>query len=160
MGRVPPGQAAFAFPFGKGGGRGEIVLINSIRKQMARESASCAGQMTLSQLAGLLSCCDLFLTNDTGALHIAAALSIPTIALFGPGDPVKVRPLSPRARVLHHPVPCSPCQVQYSDKCRDNLCMQAISVDEVMSAIDAVLVGRGGGPVAPLQGVVRSGSAS
>jgi ADP-heptose:LPS heptosyltransferase len=106
---------------------------------MVRKSASCAGQTTLSQLAGLLSCCDLFLTNDTGALHIAAALDVPTVALFGPGDPVKVRPLSARALVFHHPISCSPCQVQYTDKCRDNLCMQMISVDEAKATIEKVL---------------------
>jgi lipopolysaccharide heptosyltransferase II len=142
------------------GGLGEAELIESIRSSMVHASVSYAGRTSLSRLAGLLSFSDLFLTNDTGALHIAAALDVPTVALFGPGDPVKVRPLSPRARVLHHPVPCSPCQVQYTDKCRDNLCMQAISVEEVMSAVHAVLVGMGNGPVAPLQGVVRSGSTS
>ncbi len=121
------------------GGVKEGAFISSIRKQMVRKSTSFEGQTTLSQLAGLLFHCDLFLTNDTGALHIAAALDVLTIALFGPGDPVKVRPLSPHATLLYHRVPCSPCQVQYTDKCQTNICMQQITLDEVKAAVLSVL---------------------
>lgn len=120
------------------GGHREVKLIENIRNRMAHASISYAGKTSLSMLAGVLTRSDLFLTNDTGALHIAAALDVPTVALFGPGDLVKVRPLSPRVRVLRHQVPCSPCQAQYTNKCKDNLCMQKITIDEVKAAIDDV----------------------
>lgn len=117
----------------------EVALSERIRGVMARESVSYVGRTSLPQLAGLLSQCDLVLTNDTGALHIAAALDVPTIALFGPGDPEKFRPLSRQATVFYHQVPCSPCKVQYTDKCHDNICMQQITVDEVKVAITKTL---------------------
>lgn len=121
------------------GGHREIELIENIRNRMAHASISYAGKTSLSTLAGLLGSSDLFLTNDTGALHIAAALDTPTVALFGPGDLVKVRPLSPRARIIYHQISCNPCKAQYTYKCRENLCMRKITIDEVKAAIDKEL---------------------
>ncbi len=119
----------------------ERALVATIQAQMQHPATSCVGQTTLPQLAGLLAQAHLFLAHDTGPLHIAAALDVPTVALFGPGDPVKVRPRSETVTVLHHPMPWGPCRVQYTTRCQSNLCMQAISVEEVAAALARVLGG-------------------
>ncbi len=121
------------------GSKGEAPLVEQIQGQMKRPVVSYAGKTTLVQLAGLLSQCDLLLSNDTGVAHLAAALNVPTLTLFGPGDPLKARPLSPRAVILHHPVPWGPCRVQYTDRCQNNLCMKELSVEEVQEAISKIL---------------------
>jgi len=92
-----------------------------------------SGTLTLMQTAALLEKCSLFTTNDTGIMHMAFALKVPTVALFGPGDVLRwVPPKKNWIRVIHHPVPCSPC---YRWECEDLSCMKAITVDEVKEAI-------------------------
>lgn len=121
------------------GNKDEKEHVAQITGKMHGQAKSLVGQTDLVQLTAVLSQCDLFLTNDTGPMHIAASLGVPTIAFFGPGDPVKVGPLSPKAKILHHPMPCSPCQFQYTNRCENNLCMQEISVEEVKKAISGIL---------------------
>lgn len=114
------------------GGKGEIQLAEEIQGMMKTRPEILCGKTSLKELAGILASCDLFITPDTGSLHLAAALNVPTIALFGPGDLTKVMPRSEKVKVLYHALPCSPCQFQYTDKCQNNLCMQEISAEEVI----------------------------
>jgi heptosyltransferase-2 len=67
------------------------------------------GKTRLSELITELRDCRLLLTNDTGTMHLAAALGVPTISLFGSTEPVLTGPVGDRHRVLRHHVPCSPC---------------------------------------------------
>ena len=67
------------------------------------------GQTNLRQALGVLSQLDLLVTNDSGLMHAAAALSVPLVALFGSTDPAATGPFTSRATVLRHPLPCSPC---------------------------------------------------
>jgi lipopolysaccharide heptosyltransferase II len=91
------------------------------------------GQTTLAQLIETLRGCDLLLTNDTGTMHLAASLGVPTVALFGSTEPALTGPLGPQHRVLRHHVACSPCFLR---KCPiDFRCMQAITVEEVVRAV-------------------------
>jgi len=68
-----------------------------------------AGQTTLAQFIDLASGCELFLTNDSGAMHIASALGVPTVAIFGATDDIATGPTGAHARVVRQPVSCSPC---------------------------------------------------
>lgn len=70
---------------------------------------SVAGSLSIAGTAALLDECCVFVTNDSGPMHIAAALGVPTIGLFGPETPVMYRPLGARARFLYSPPACSPC---------------------------------------------------
>lgn len=91
-----------------------------------------AGKTTLRELIALLACCDLFLTNDSGPMHLAAALEIPLVALFGSTNEVATGPYE-WGRVIHKHVPCSPC---YRRTCPiDFPCMKKIEVDEVIQAL-------------------------
>jgi len=68
-----------------------------------------AGQTTLAQFIELAATCELFLTNDSGAMHIASALGVPTVAIFGATDHIATGPTGPRARIVREQVECSPC---------------------------------------------------
>jgi len=86
----------------------------------------------IRQLAALLRQCRLFVGSDTGPLHIAAALGVPVVALFGPSDPVRNGPYGNRSRIVHSALPCSGC---YRRQCPDPVCMRSIPVDEVFKAV-------------------------
>ena len=95
------------------------------------------GKTSLAQLMDELRTCDLLLTNDTGTMHIAAFLGVPTVAIFGSTEPTLTGPLGPIHRVLRHHVDCSPCFLR--DCPLDFRCMKAIEVAEVVRAVLAQL---------------------
>jgi heptosyltransferase-2 len=68
-----------------------------------------AGKTSVGELLALLAECDGFAGNDSGAMHVAAALGVPTVGIFGSTNPVRTGPLGPRTRVLYEPPECSPC---------------------------------------------------
>jgi heptosyltransferase-2 len=86
----------------------------------------------------LAAACELFLTNDSGAMHIASALGVPTIAVFGATDDAATGPTGPNARVVRQPVECSPCLLR---ECPiDHRCMSRVSADRVVKEALALLV--------------------
>ena len=88
-----------------------------------------AGRTTLAQFIELASACEVFLTNDSGSMHIASALGIPTVAIFGATDHVATGPTGPHSRVIREPVECSPCLLR---ECPiDHRCMTAVSASRV-----------------------------
>ncbi len=95
------------------------------------------GKTSLAQLMDELRTCDLLLTNDTGTMHIAAFLGVPTVAVFGSTEPTLTGPLGPIHRILRHHVDCSPCFLRECPL--DFRCMKAIEVPEVVSAVLAHL---------------------
>jgi heptosyltransferase-2 len=89
-----------------------------------------AGQTTLAQFIDLASGCELFLTNDSGSMHIASALGVPTVAIFGATDDSTTGPTGSNARVVRHPVDCSPCLLR---ECPiDHRCMTGVSTERVV----------------------------
>jgi ADP-heptose:LPS heptosyltransferase len=95
--------------------------------------------MTLLELAALISRCDLFLSNDTGPMHIASAVGVTTIGLFGPGDPSRFAPFTPDGIALKGDVPCSPCRD--FKRCDGRRCMDAISVKTVWGKVEEICEG-------------------
>ncbi len=95
------------------------------------------GQTTLSQAKALISNCRLFITNDSGLMHIASALKIPVIAIFGSTNPETTAPFGERNIIIRKEIPCSPCLKR---KCPDDyLCMRLIEVDEVYKHARSIL---------------------
>jgi ADP-heptose:LPS heptosyltransferase len=93
--------------------------------------------ISLSQSAALIKACSLFISNDTGPMHMAIGLGVPLVALFCPTDSEITGPIAyPRAIAIQKSVPCNPCKVR---DCRDNFCMRQISVGEVCLAADRLL---------------------
>jgi heptosyltransferase II len=92
---------------------------------------SFAGQTTLGQFIDMAAACRLFLTNDSGAMHIASALGVPTVTVFGATDDTTTGPTGDRARIVREPVECSPCLLR---ECPiDHRCMTRVSSDRVVA---------------------------
>jgi heptosyltransferase-2 len=91
------------------------------------------GQTTLEQLIDELRACRLLLTNDTGTMHLAALIGVPTVSIFGSTEPALTGPLGNGHIILRHHVECSPCFLR---ECPiDFRCMKAVSTDEVRKAV-------------------------
>ena len=120
------------------GGPQESELVHTVANLMAARTVPFAGDLQVRELAACIEKCDLFLTNDTGPMHIAAAVGTPTVSLFGPGNHIRFQPLGGLHQTIRHDVPCSPCK-QFTDKCKDNICMKKITVDEVWQSISNTL---------------------
>ena len=123
------------------GGQKESELVQTVANLMDARAVPFAGNLHVRELAACIEKCDLFLTNDTGPMHIAAAVGTPTVSLFGPGNHIRFQPLGGLHQTIRHDVPCSPCK-QFTDKCKDNICMKKITVDEVWHSISDTLSAR------------------
>jgi len=105
-------------------------------------SVSLAGRTTFLELLALYSEARCMVTNDSGPAHFAALLRLPTVVLFGPETPALYGPLSPHARCLYRHFACSPCVSVYNAKkspCTRSLCLEAITVDEVLRNVREML---------------------
>ena len=120
------------------GGQKESELVHTVANLMDARAIPFAGNLQVRELAACIEKCDLFLTNDTGPMHIAAAVGTPTVSLFGPGNHIRFQPLGGLHQTIRHDVPCSPCK-QFTDKCKDNICMKKITVEEVWQSISDTL---------------------
>lgn len=96
-----------------------------------------AGQTTIGQALALLSLCDGFAGNDSGSMHVAAALGIPTVGIFTSTNPQRTGPLGPHAQALYHRIECSPC---LDRTCRFGhyQCLQQLTPAEVETALAAL----------------------
>jgi len=106
-------------------------IIQKIDDRSARAVFPSAGE-----LASLLSACRLLACNNSGPLHLAAALGVPTVSIMGPTDPVLWHPKGKDNIVIRKDLPCSPCG---RAKCSRHDCMELITVGEVMVAIDSLM---------------------
>jgi heptosyltransferase-2 len=107
-------------------------LVKQICKGFDQRVINFAGKTTIRELMALIQSCSVMLTNDSGPMHIAAALKTPLVALFGSTSDVKTGPYG-GGIVIHKHVSCSPC---YKRVCPiDFRCMKQIEVDEVYRAI-------------------------
>lgn len=113
------------------GSKSERELCDQVARQIQGPRViNYAGQTTLAQFIDLASNCELFLTNDSGAMHIASALGIPTVAIFGATDDTTTGPTGSKARVVRQPVDCSPCLRR---ECPiDHRCMTGVSAGRVV----------------------------
>ncbi len=118
--------------------RSYVQAALASRAEFADFALNCAGLLTLGEFIALLRRCTLFITNDSGPMHIAAAVGTPLVALFGPETPHFYGPLAD-ARVVYKQLSCSPCLNVYNAKlfvCPFGArCMQELSVIEVLSAV-------------------------
>jgi ADP-heptose:LPS heptosyltransferase len=121
------------------GSAADRPLVDAVRQGLTGlPTIDASGTLDLPSLAGLLSRLDLFITGDTGPMHLAAAVGAPVVALFGPSNPLRYGPLAAHQRVLRIDLPCSPCgQVRLPpERCRGHVpdCLDGISVDAVVAA--------------------------
>ena len=109
----------------------EIVVFGEVDLLGDLPVTNLVGKTTLRELVAEIGACDLLLTNDSGPMHIAAAMRVPVVALFGSTDPIATGPFV--GKVLYKKTACSPC---FKRECPiDFRCMRAIEVDEVVRAV-------------------------
>ena len=115
----------------------EGPLITEILALMRQTAYSAVGLTTIRQLGVLMRRAQLVVTNDSAALHLASAVQVPTVAIFGPTDERKYGPTSRRHRTIRRRLFCTPCEQAL---CRFNHeCMRFISPDEVFHAAQELL---------------------
>ncbi len=119
------------------GAPNERAEAEALARECGPRCVSLAGHTALSELPALYSLAKLMVTNDSGPSHFAAASGLKTIVLFGPETPKLYQPLGP-SRAIYAGLACSPCVSASNHRktaCTDNVCMQAISVDQVFAAV-------------------------
>ncbi len=121
------------------GGPGDVHMAGTIQAALEQEQLpansiiNVAGQTSLRELFLLLQQCSVLLTNDTGPMHIAAALDVPLVAVFGSTSPELTGPLGKRCTVITEKVECNPCFLR---ECPiDFRCMERITVERVTDAV-------------------------
>ena len=118
--------------FGSGDEREVCHTVTADLAARSQDAHNFAGGTSLREFIELAAACRVFLTNDTGAMHIASALGVPTIAIFGATDHEGTGPTGPLARVVREPVDCSPCLLR---ECPiDHRCMTRVDPDRVVAA--------------------------
>lgn len=118
------------------GSKGDAVLAGEVVRASGGKAFSIAGKTDLKGLTEVIRCARFVLCNDTGPMHIAAALGVYVFALFGSSDPVKTGPYTDRRTVIRKELPCVPCGRK---SCKSLLCMDMIQVHEVADALNAFL---------------------
>lgn len=110
----------------------EAKVSGAIAGRLRRAPIDLTGKTAITDLPALLSQCHLFLGNDSGAMHVAAAVGLPVVAIFGPTDPLGTAPVTPRSSIVQEKPYCSPCFLRHCPT--DHRCMTSISPEVVEAA--------------------------
>ena len=111
----------------------EAAVSNAIAAEMRQLPIDLTGKTAIADLPALLSQCHLFIGNDSGAMHVAAAVGLPVVAVFGPTDPLGTAPVTRRCTIVQEKPYCSPCFLR---RCpTDHRCMTKITPDMVETAV-------------------------
>ncbi len=127
--------------------RGRILLFGGgrdregadyLRQRISPEPVMAVGETTLRQTMALLARCRLLVCNDSGIMHLGAALGVPLVAIFGPQSPVKFGPWGTNCRVVYSAFACSPCRQKFFRECAPSLrgrpeCVEAVTVEQVLA---------------------------
>ncbi|MEA1970611.1 MAG: lipopolysaccharide heptosyltransferase II, partial [Thermodesulfobacteriota bacterium] len=120
--------------FGSAGDRERTGLV---QQHSENPMINLAGETTLKEVIGLISKCNLFISNDSGLMHLAGALGVPLVAIFGSTSPTTTSPAGERSVIIHKDVSCSPC---LKKECpTDFRCMDLIKTDDVYNAVKKLL---------------------
>ena len=115
--------------FGSGSERGVCEAIAAMPALAGLTVRNLAGETGLGEFIDLASACSVFLTIDSGAMHVAASTGVPTVAVFGATDDIATGPTGDLARVVREPVECSPCLLR---ECPiDHRCMTRVTPERV-----------------------------
>ena len=115
------------------GSEDELPLAKKLAAHITTPVLNAMGRVSIRQLGALLSRCNLYITNDTGPMHIAALVKTPLVAIFGPGSLVRFDPrnISKKAIVLRKETKCAPCNKW---ECKALECLRKIAPHEVSEA--------------------------
>jgi heptosyltransferase-2 len=114
------------------GSAGEAALVGEVEGLVRAAGVrveNYAGKTRLREFIAEVARCNVMLTNDSGAMHVAYAVGTPSVTVFGPTDPVGTGPVGETARIVREAVDCAPCKLR---ECPiDHRCMKAISAEQV-----------------------------
>jgi heptosyltransferase-2 len=114
------------------GASAEAAVSSAIAAGMSHTPINLTGKTSIKDLPALLSQCHLFVGNDSGAMHVAAAVGLPVVAVFGPTDPFGTAPVTPRCSIVQEKPYCSPCFLR---RCpTDHRCMTRVTPNAVEAA--------------------------
>jgi heptosyltransferase-2 len=116
------------------GNRDDAPECRGVSKAMKRDCIDLCGRLDFSGLVGVLQSCHSVVANDSGGMHLAAALDVPVVGLFFSTDPEWTAPRSPASRVVYHRTDCSPC---FRRDCQlGNVCTETVTPDEVVAVLE------------------------
>jgi heptosyltransferase II len=119
------------------GSAADAATAADVARAGAGRLLNLVGRTDLPQLAGVLALCRTLVTNDSGAMHLAAAAGVPVTAVFGPTDDTATRPIGDQHAILTHPVWCRPCMLR---ECPiDHRCMRGVRVPAVLASARRLL---------------------
>jgi ADP-heptose:LPS heptosyltransferase len=127
------------------GSPAEGGLAREVAEAAERDLWDLSGQLELPDLVALLARARLLVSNDSGPVHLASALGVPVLGLYGPNSPLLYGPLSAGSIAFHDAPPCSPCITNFNYKtsrCRNPVCIQAIEVEPVARAALSLVADR------------------
>lgn len=122
------------------GGPDEQSLFDDLATRTSAPLQNLIGRANLRQTAAVIEACDLFIGNDSGPMHLAAAVGTPIVTFFGPSEPHKYRPYTDRHELLEAPLPCRPCDHVHCIH-REYLCMTTIPAGAVQLAAQRLIDG-------------------
>lgn len=123
------------------GSKGDRETAQRVQDAAGGTAVNIAGQTDLSEAIGLISRCSIFITNDSGLMHVAGALGVPTLAIYGSTNPVTTPPPGKNSVIIRKEVPCSPCLKKVCPT--DFRCMEDIKAAEVINTAKAMLIKHG-----------------
>ena len=119
------------------GSSAERALAETIAAAMRPPARVLCGETSLPELIGVLASLRLLVTNDSGPMHVAAALRVPVVAVFGPTDWRETAPRGQHCRVVREEVECAPCKLR---ECPiDHRCMTGVGVARVLATCEDLL---------------------
>jgi len=115
------------------GAKNDINLAQAVAASAVKSKPiNAVGKTSLAELAALIERCKIFISTDSAPMHIASAMGIPVVAIFGPTDPQRHKPPADKVTVIRKDLKCSPC---YKPNCRVFKCMADININEIMDAV-------------------------
>jgi len=120
------------------GSSGDLPRVRKIVNLMKTTPLLATGRTNLSELAALVKRCALVISNDSGPVHVAAAVGTPTITIFGPSDEIKYRPYGKDHLIVKSNAPCRPCG-KHECPLQHHKCMRDIGVEEVLAQVRIIL---------------------
>ncbi len=117
------------------GAPGERTKCERVAANARNGAIVAAGEANIGEIIAMLSIADGFAGNDSGAMHVAGAIGIPTVGIFGSTSAARTSPLGPRTRIIYHQIECSPCLAR-TCKFGHYKCLTQISADEVAHALE------------------------
>jgi ADP-heptose:LPS heptosyltransferase len=119
------------------GTEADLPLANELIQRLKNiKFINACAKTNINQLACLIKRCSVYVSCDSAPLHIACAMQIPFVALFGPTDPRRHLAPAKKFVLIKKGLPCSPC---YKAECRHKECMELITAEEVLEAVGSLL---------------------